>query len=479
MAVQISGNDITVPRDGTFSRNVSIAGTLTYEDVTNVDSVGLITARQGIKIGSGVGVAASISVDGNAEFAGIVTASSFVGSGANLTGVASTDNIRTNTNATFLKNINVSGIATVGSAVTISESGIEASGIGITVANINGGQIGGRRNLIINGDMRLAQRGTSSTSSGYQTVDRFSASVGGTDEAPTQAQVDLSSSDTPYSLGFRKAFKFTNGNQTGGAGAGDYVALLHTVEAQDIANSGWNYTDSSSNITMSFWAKSSVSKTFILSLYTQDGTDYAYNHKYALAANTWTKIIHTFPGNSNLTFNNDNGTGIQFQWIMYYGTTYTSGSTVDQWVTYGGFTSTPDDTDDWYVQNDATWEITGIQLEVGSQATVFEHLSFAEQQRLCFRYYQSDSFTTMFGNASGGVSTPKILFPIKMRTAPSTFTVNYNDNGSGTFRNQNDGSTLTGHTTYDTADNGFSARGSNGTVGSIIYSSTYFAHADF
>ena len=163
---------------------------------------------------------------------------------------------------------------------------------------------------------------------------------------------------------------------------------------------------------------------------------------------------------------------------MYYGTTYTSGSTVDQWVTYGGFTSTPDDTDDWYVQNDATWEITGIQLEVGSQATAFEHLSFAEQQRLCFRYYQSDSFTTMFGNASGGVSTPKILFPIKMRTAPSTFTVNYNDNGSGTFRNQNDGSTLTGHTTYDTADNGFSARGSNGTVGNILYSSTYFADSE-
>ena len=85
MAVQISGNDITVPRDGTFSRNVSIAGTLTYEDVTNVDSIGLVTARNGIEVGARPGVAASISVDGNAEFSGIVTASSFVGSGANLT----------------------------------------------------------------------------------------------------------------------------------------------------------------------------------------------------------------------------------------------------------------------------------------------------------------------------------------------------------------------------------------------------------
>ena len=73
MAVQISGNDITVPRDGTFSRNVSIAGTLTYEDVTNVDSIGLVTARNGIEVGASPGVAASISVDGNMIISGIST----------------------------------------------------------------------------------------------------------------------------------------------------------------------------------------------------------------------------------------------------------------------------------------------------------------------------------------------------------------------------------------------------------------------
>ena len=123
MAVQISGNDITVPRDGSFTRNVTIGGTLTYEDVTNIDSVGLVTARQGIEIGASPGVGASISVDGKAEFAGIVTASSFVGSGANLTGVASTENIRTNTNATFLQNISVVGTSTVtGNIVPSSDS---------------------------------------------------------------------------------------------------------------------------------------------------------------------------------------------------------------------------------------------------------------------------------------------------------------------------------------------------------------------
>ena len=80
MGVQINGDTGNViATKGTFSGDVGIGGTLTYEDVTNIDSVGLITARQGIEVGSGVGVAASISVDGNAVFSGIVTASSFSG----------------------------------------------------------------------------------------------------------------------------------------------------------------------------------------------------------------------------------------------------------------------------------------------------------------------------------------------------------------------------------------------------------------
>ena len=127
MGVQINGDTGNViATKGTFSGDVGIGGTLTYQDVTNVDSVGLITARQGIEVGASPGVGASISVDGNAEFAGIVTASQFVGSGANLTGVASTENIRTNTNATFLQNINVSGTVT---ATSYSGSGANLTGI--------------------------------------------------------------------------------------------------------------------------------------------------------------------------------------------------------------------------------------------------------------------------------------------------------------------------------------------------------------
>jgi len=87
------------------------------------------------------------------------------------------------------------------------------------------------RNLIINGAMQVAQRGTSSTvGEGYGSVDRFKSNNSGHDEAPTQSQVDVAAGTTPYSLGFRKAFRMTNGNQTSGAGTGDRACIMYNFE---------------------------------------------------------------------------------------------------------------------------------------------------------------------------------------------------------------------------------------------------------
>ena len=105
------------------------------------------------------------------------------------------------------------------------------------------------KNLVVNGACLIAQRGTSSTSTAYQTVDRFRMITSGVDEAPTQAQADVASGTTPYTLGFRKSFKITNGDQTS-VGAADFIKIQYRLEAQDIANSGWNYVSSSSNITL-------------------------------------------------------------------------------------------------------------------------------------------------------------------------------------------------------------------------------------
>ena len=110
---------LTVTNTLAVGGTVSIGGTLTYEDVTNVDAVGLITARNGIVVGSGI----TLSKDGDGFFTGIVTATSFAGDGSALTGVASTDNIRTNTNATFLQNINVSGTTTTAGITNTIASG--------------------------------------------------------------------------------------------------------------------------------------------------------------------------------------------------------------------------------------------------------------------------------------------------------------------------------------------------------------------
>ena len=193
MAVQISGNDITVPRDGTFSRNVSIAGTLTYEDVTNVDSIGLVTARNGIEVGASPGVAASISVDGNMIISGISTfggkvlpssdssidigttsvrfqnayVDNYYGSGANLTSLPAAQLTGTIADARFpatlpaVSGANLTGIeAGIQTAVPKSVSGIttvldlskddfKITAAGITTIDGRGGSDGNSHTLMI------------------------------------------------------------------------------------------------------------------------------------------------------------------------------------------------------------------------------------------------------------------------------------------------------------------------------------------
>ena len=248
------------------------------------------------------------------------------------------------------------------------------------------------RNLIINGDMRVAQRGTSSTSTthGYATVDRFRYAIGGQDEAATHAQVDVVSGTDPYKLGFRKAFKITNGNQTSGAGASDYIQIDYHVEAQDVANSGWDITNPNSFLTFSFWMKSSVSQFFTFAIRCKDGTEHVINFKTpVLSADTWTKVIKTIPGNSNLTVNNDNGQGLQIMFFPFIGTSYsTVGLAEDTWSSWASAKHAIPNTSTWWTTNDATWEITGLQLEVGSVATPFEHHSYADELKRCSRYYQ-------------------------------------------------------------------------------------------
>jgi len=242
----------------------------------------------------------------------------------------------------------------------------------------------GRRNMILNGSMAVAQRGTSSTTSGIQTVDRWSSN--GSSGSITQTQETLSSGD-PYDVGFRNFFRMTNTDVVTDSTTG-YRFNATILEAQDLANSGWNYTSSSSYVTFSFWVRSSVAQTYYAYLRTFDGTGSNYVIPFTLSANTWTKVTETISGDSALQFDNDNGQGVQVLISAYWGTGYTDSSVAtNQWKTFSSSARTPDMTSTWADTDEATFDITGVQLEVGSVATPFEHISYGESLALCQRYY--------------------------------------------------------------------------------------------
>ena len=310
-----------------------------------------------------------------------------------------------------------------------SIKGVAASTAALTINNtdgtctVNNTQRQGK-NLVINGDMRIAQRSQSSTSSGYQTVDRFKAEGSNTGQTATQSQQDLSSSDTPYTLGFRKYMRIALA--TGGtANANASVEIQQRIEAQDVANSGWNVTSSSSNITLSFWFRPSTNQTFYGYLYSFDGTAQVYTFSFTASGNnTWTKITKTIPGNSNLTIDNNNGPGLQLKFIAFYGTDYSNNKTLDQWAAYDGANQLPDMASTWLTTGTPTFDVTGVQLEVGSFSSDFQFKSLAEELALCQRYYYKHAEGASKDMGVGAYYTAtlfafSIKFPVTMRAAPT------------------------------------------------------------
>ena len=271
-------------------------------------------------------------------------------------------------------------------------------------------KVGQNKNLIINGAMQVAQRGSSSTSSGYATTDRFQTGSGNIGQNVTQSQQSLSSSDTgPYEAGFRK-YKRAQLAAAGNANASGYVeAASYKIEAQDLANSGWDSTSSSSKITLSFWFRCSTNQTFRLNVRSEDGTSRMFSTDFtATGNNTWTKITKTIPGNTSPTVDvdNDNGSGLAIFWIPFYGTDLTdSGSTMDAWKTYSGSSQGTDMASTWLTAGASTFDITGVQLEVGSVATDFEHRSISHELALCERYCETTKprtlLVTRFYSGSG------------------------------------------------------------------------------
>jgi len=281
-------------------------------------------------------------------------------------------------------------------------------------------QFAGARNLIINGSMICSQRGTSSTTNGYGSCDRFKVQYAGA--GVTHSQESLSSSDSPYSEGFRNAIKLTNTSTSSATNA--YAQIYQAIEAQNVAGSGWNYTSTSSNVTYQFWAKSSLAGTYTTFLKTNDGTAYIYSKDFTLVADTWKKITCTISGNSNLVFNNDTGSGLELYVVPHYGTDFTtSGHTDDAWIAYSNTNIAGDYAQSWTNSSSATFFLTGVQLEVG-EATPFEHESYETTLRKCQRYgfniAEVVSGRVGAGQAIGSGSADILVnHPTTMRAAPT------------------------------------------------------------
>ena len=365
---------------------------------------------------------------------GIVTATTFVGnvtgSGANLTSIPAAqltgtvaDARLTSVTASKLSGAlpAIDGSALTGVGASFGNSSVNTSGIITATAFVSDIALS-NRNLIINGAMNVAQRGTSSTSSGYQTVDRITPYTDNIGVTPTYSQVDVTSGGA-YDAGFRKAWQVTKG--AGTANTNSQVNMGYKIEAQDVANSGWKYTDPNSSITISFWLKTSVSNhNPQLLVMDQDSstssTKYYFVDIPALTANTWTKITQTIPGHADQIYNNDTGTGIEFQIIAWYGTDYTdAGNTPNAW---GSFGTKPVNTT-WLTTNNSTFQVTGMQLEVGPVATPFEHRSAGDELARCQRYYQviAEGQDAIIGQAwtTNANFYSVIDLPVIMRATPT------------------------------------------------------------
>jgi len=293
------------------------------------------------------------------------------------------------------------------------------------------------RNIIQNGSFQVAQRGTSSTASGMQTMDRWGAGYAA-DNVMTQSQHALTSSDTgPWEKGLRYSYHILNGDTA--ASGTSRNELQQPIEAQFISQSGWDYTSASSYLTLSYWIRTSVANNFNHYVMTIDGTMKRWTWETGtISANTWTKITKKIPGNANIQIDTDNGEGLRVVLSAFHGTSYTANSVNNEtWENWSSGARTKDNSTTWWTTDGATVEITGVQLEIGDVATDFEHRSYGDELARCQRYFQK-VFTAQITGTQNTSSRMRMRanFTVPMRGTPSytrtSSAIRFQTSGGGT-----------------------------------------------
>ena len=296
-----------------------------------------------------------------------------------------------------------------------------------SVQNVKMSNIVQSKNIIINGDMSIAQRGTSTTSissgSNYYTVDRNKVFVsnGGTWSMSQET-------DAPSGQGFVKSLKMDCTTANASLNASSYVFVSQRFEGQMLQYLKKG-TSSAESLTASFWVKSNKTGTYILEIKDADNSR-TINKSYTISsADTWEKKTITFDGDTTGTLDNDNNQSIQFNFYLAAGTDWTSGTLQTSWGSQVdanravGQVNLADSTaNEWY--------ITGVQLEAGTTASEFEFLPFDVNLERCQRYfisyggdnsYETFGFGMCYSTTEALVNVP---FPTTMRSSPSVSTEN-------------------------------------------------------
>ena len=274
------------------------------------------------------------------------------------------------------------------------------------------------RNIIINGDMSIAQRGTSQasiTTNGYYTIDRYQVAINSLGTW-TQSQ----STDIPTGQGFANSLKMDCTTANASPSASHVLLIQHRIEGQNLQYIKKG-TANAQSLTASFWVKSNKTGTYIVELFDRDNTRTISKSYTINTANTWEKKTIIYEGDTTGTIVNDNSTSIDIQFWLGAGTDFTSGTLQTSWgsqVTANravGQVNLADNTaNEWY--------ITGVQLEAGTTASDFEFLPVDVNFSRCARYYFETKISFAGYAGSSGLTagnTFPVVHPTPMRTTPS------------------------------------------------------------
>ena len=243
-------------------------------------------------------------------------------------------------------------------------------------------QIGGRRNIIINGAMQVAQRATSATNvfatNAYFTIDRMYM-LGSTNGRLTMSQ------ETDAPNGFANSLKLSCTTADTSIASSEYGLFAYYMEGQDLQQLKKGTSDAET-VTVSFYVKGNASATYTCEFRDTEHTRYI-SQEFSVTT-SWNRIILTFNGDTTGALSNDTSGRLYIYFWLHSGSTYDGGThTSNTWhTTHANRVS--DNQTSILDSTDRTFFITGLQMELGSQATPFEHRSFGEELALCYRYFQ-------------------------------------------------------------------------------------------